>query len=632
MIRTRTVARSLASVAFAALLVACGTAPQTTGPTPVASKEAAATPAPVSSADLAHAVVQIVAYLQGEEGSAWWGSGTVISPDGLILTNAHVAVADETEGTLDRLEVAVTTASDTPPEPTYVAEVVASDWALDLAVLRISERIGGGALPTDLKYAALGDSDALEIGDPIRILGYPGIGGETITLTSGLVSGFVSEAGLGNRAWVKTDATIAGGNSGGMAVNARGELIGVPTIAAAGSDVDDIVDCRAVRDTNRDGRINDDDDCVPIGGFLNGLRPIALAADMIGAAERGVAYQPIAPPPASVAPDALADVFWDSPTFGSGVTDDDAPIGEAIGFAVGTTSICAFWTYEGMAPGMRWSAEWSVDGVQDPDVSFLDETWTLDPAGQFWVCADDEDGFAAGVYDVAMLVEDEFMVGGFVIVGDDLATSTVTIRNDSSDTLCYVYASPKVATVWGPERIGGLDVVDPGGDVTFDLIGADYDLLGQDCDGNDLFTEPLDVSGLSSAGLSWTGSSLVRTDASGGSDLGLGDCFNGPVGVDRGSTDIVSCDAPHDYEIVGLLAYAATDAFPGADALTQRKNADCPAAFESYVGIAYDDSVFYITAWQPSEETWAAGDRLIVCALNDADGDPLTGSMKGAAR
>lgn len=632
MIRPRKTARAIASVVFAALLVACGATPQTASPTPTAgASEAAATPRPVTSADLAHAVVQIVAYLEGETGSAWWGSGTVISPDGLILTNAHVAVADETEGTLDRLEVAVTTASDTPPQPTYIAEVVASDWALDLAVLRVTERIGGGALPTDLKYAALGDSDALEIGDPIRILGYPGIGGETITLTSGLVSGFVSEAGLGNRAWVKTDATIAGGNSGGMAVNADGELIGVPTIAAAGADVDDIVDCRAVRDTNRDGRINDDDDCVPIGGFLNGLRPIALAADMITAAERGTAYTPIAPPPASVEPGALDDVFWESPTFASGVTDDDAPIGEAIGFPVGTTSICAFWDYEGMAPGMRWSAEWSVDGVQNPDVSFLDETWSLDRDGSFWVCADDEDGFAAGVYDVAMIVEDEFMTGGFVIVSDDLATSTVTIRNDSTDTLCYVYASPATATVWGPERIGGLDVVDPGGEVSFDLVGADYDLLGQDCDGADLFTEPLDVTGVASAVLSWTGSSLDRTDAA-AADLALGDCFDGQVGVDRASTDIVSCDAPHTYEIVGLLAYAASDAFPGVAALEERKNTECPAAFESYVGIDYDDSIFYVTSWQPSEETWAAGDRLIVCALNDADEDPLTGSMKGAAR
>ena len=62
----------------------------------------------------------------------------------------------------------------------------------------------------------LGDSDALHLGDDILILGYPGIGGETITLTRGEVSGFhLCKRGYGNRAFIKTSATIAGGNSGG---------------------------------------------------------------------------------------------------------------------------------------------------------------------------------------------------------------------------------------------------------------------------------------------------------------------------------------------------------------------------------------------------------------------------------
>lgn len=622
--------RAWAALGVSIILAACGTAtPSASPPSTASPAPTSASQQPVSSADLAHAVVQIVAYLDGETQSAWWGSGTVIDPDGLILTNAHVVTPDD--GELGRLEIGITRSTDAAPVPTFLAEVAATDWALDLAVLRITERIGGGSLPDDLAYVALGDSDDLEIGDAIRILGYPSIGGETITLTSGLVSGFVSEAGLGNRAWVKTDATIAGGNSGGLAANSLGELVAVPTIASAGADTD-VVDCRPVRDTNRDGRIDDADDCVPLGGFLNGLRPVNLAVDMITAVQRGVAYEPIAPPPASVPPAAVEDLLWGDPTFSDGVTDEGAPVSEIEGLVTGTTEICAFWDFEGMKPGMRWSAEWSMDGELLPDVSFLDESWSLDESGSFWVCAQDESGFGAGVYDVALLVEDEFVSGGFVIVGDDLSTSWVTIRNESSDTICYVYASPAAATVWGPERIGESEVVGPGGEVTFQVISADYDVRGDDCDLRALFSEPLDLVGTGVVTLAWNGSGLERVEDDSASALRIGDCFTGDAGIDRSSTDIVPCGSPHEYEVVGILTYLASDSFPGDQALQQRAESECSAAFEDYVGVPFATSAFGMTQWSPTAETWASGDRVIVCALRDENHAPLTGSQLGAGR
>jgi S1-C subfamily serine protease len=80
----------------------------------------------------------------------------------------------------------------------------------------------------------IGDSDTIQIGDTLSVLGFPGLGGETVTLTRGTVSGFHGEAGL-TRAWVKTDTEINRGNSGGMALNDAGELIGIPTFV--GTDV-----------------------------------------------------------------------------------------------------------------------------------------------------------------------------------------------------------------------------------------------------------------------------------------------------------------------------------------------------------------------------------------------------------
>src|SRR5690606_5653908 len=237
-------------------------------------------PEEVTPASLVASVVQIRALAGGEEIA--FGSGTVISRDGLILTNAHVADPDDLS--IDGLVVATTTAAQTPPQPAWEAELVASDHVLDLAVVRITTDFEGQAYPTGhIPPLEVGDSDSVAIGDDLYILGYPAIGGDTITFTRGLVSGFTGDSQLGERAWIKTDATIAGGNSGGLAANVAGELIGVPTLL--GADDVDLVDCRPVRDTNRDGVVDDNDDCVPLGGFLNGLRPANLAADLIAAAE-----------------------------------------------------------------------------------------------------------------------------------------------------------------------------------------------------------------------------------------------------------------------------------------------------------------------------------------------------------
>ena len=237
------------------------------------------------------AVVQIEATIEidGQEMVGWTGSGTIISPDGLILTNAHVVLSDRFYQ-VKNLIVSLTVAQDAPPVQTYYASIVQADEALDIAVIKPYQDLKGNALNyslLNLPFVPLGDSDELNLGESINILGYPGIGGDTITLTRGEVSGFTSEAAYGNRAYIKTSGTIAGGNSGGLAVNTIGELIGVPTAIGTGNLRDAIVDCRALMDTNRDGYIDDNDTCVPTGGFINALRPVNLAMDLITAARTG---------------------------------------------------------------------------------------------------------------------------------------------------------------------------------------------------------------------------------------------------------------------------------------------------------------------------------------------------------
>ncbi len=145
----------------------------------------------------------------------------------------------------------------------------------------ISTTDGKAVKNLNLPFVPLGDSDKLELGDVVSIFGYPGIGGETVTFTSGSVAGFTSESGVqGNRAWIKTDAVIAGGNSGGTAVDDDGKLVGIPTQAAAGAGITP-VDARPVVDTNRDGRVDQRDTPMAIGGFINGLRPVNLAKGLL---------------------------------------------------------------------------------------------------------------------------------------------------------------------------------------------------------------------------------------------------------------------------------------------------------------------------------------------------------------
>lgn len=218
--------------------------------------------------DLARATVQVVTLVR--EGANWvplWsGSGSIIDPDGTVLTNQHVV--DRSLFSYDAVGIAVTNASDQPPSPAYLAEVIAEDAVLDLAVVRAATDLDGAPVADSLPFVRLGDSDAIEIGDRLRILGYPGIGGETITFTEGAVSGFTLERGIDGRAWIKTDATIAGGNSGGLGANMQGELVGIPTIVTSGSKNGETVDCRPLADTDRDGDIDEQDACVPVGGFI----------------------------------------------------------------------------------------------------------------------------------------------------------------------------------------------------------------------------------------------------------------------------------------------------------------------------------------------------------------------------
>ena len=359
------------------------------------------------------AVVEIVAIEEGAGGmiiAKWGGSGTIVSKDGLILTNCHVALPSAMRNDpgldYDALVIGITTRSDEPPQYVYLAEVVQYDASLDLAVIQITRTFDGTpvvAAELNLPTVPVGDSDDLEIGDGLSIFGYPSIGGETLTLTTGNVSGFNRERGVEGRAWIKTDATIAGGNSGGMALNEQGELAGVPTQAGAGG-VDKTVDCRAIADTNGDGVINDEDTCVPIGGFLNALRPVNLAKPLLDAAKLGLEPMPM---PSSVSPTKRLSGTprVSRPLFATATDDCDQPVGVVDSFPSGTEEIYLFFDYSDFQDGPAWQPVAYYNGEEDPDVWPL-YAWDGGESGGWWISLSN-DPLADGEYEFVLLYDDK---------------------------------------------------------------------------------------------------------------------------------------------------------------------------------------------------------------------------------
>lgn len=137
------------------------------------------------------------------------GSGFIISPDGVVVTNNHVIER------ADSVEVVLNTGERFP------AAIVGRDPATDLAVLRITAR---RALP----HVAFGDSDAARVGDLVLAIGNPfGFGG---TVTLGIVSARNRNIDAGRYDdFIQTDAAINRGNSGGPLFNMDGDVIGVNT-------------------------------------------------------------------------------------------------------------------------------------------------------------------------------------------------------------------------------------------------------------------------------------------------------------------------------------------------------------------------------------------------------------------
>lgn len=360
---------------------------------PVITPQPQQTPESLSSSQkqfLAHATVRI-ALMQKKNGKLQtysWGSGTIISQDGLILTNCHVAdpatYSEGEEASPDALVVEMIDTEDKPPVPMYFADLMASDGTLDLAIIKIARKLDGSQVnpaSLNLPVVPIGDSDTVRFGDPVYVFGFPSIGGQTITFSSGSVSGFDTMDPIGNRAWIKTDAVIAGGNSGGLATNTRAELVGVPSRLGTSS-ATKFTDCRRLQDTNGDGKIDDKDSCIPLGGFINAIRPVNWALPMIKSVQQGQVYKsPYDSGQVTVTKTPQKASTTGKFTLNSWALEVDAkncPTKSTTTYPTGVKKIGAVFNWSNMTSGDTWSYRWTRDGK---DVTSKTTTWTWDSSG-----------------------------------------------------------------------------------------------------------------------------------------------------------------------------------------------------------------------------------------------------------
>lgn len=181
-----------------------------------AFRQAAARVLPAVVSIETRAAVPVNAYSGEYAETSGIGSGVIIDPSGIILTNNHVVMGGDADVTVKLSDGRKFRASD-----------IRTDPKTDIAVIRLH---GADGLPT----ARLGDSDRVRIGDWVLALGQP-FGLES-SVTAGIISAKERGIGLTDREnFLQTDAAINPGNSGGPLINLRGEVIGINTAIRSSS-------------------------------------------------------------------------------------------------------------------------------------------------------------------------------------------------------------------------------------------------------------------------------------------------------------------------------------------------------------------------------------------------------------
>lgn len=329
------------------------------------------------------------------------GSGTIVDPSGLILTNAH-HTSSNSNCSGQSLVIALSPAPNTPPIPRYRAEIANIDRGLDLALLRITTQLDGRPLDREalsLPFVVLADSSTVRLDDTVRVFGYPDVFSAPVEERVGVINGFITEPSATGRAWIKIDSDIPGSMTGGGVYNELGQMVGIPTTVAL-NDPDIDASCQIIQDTNEDNFVNEDDACVPIGGFVNTARPANLARLLLRSASLDLQVeQPLADNMVTL---PVGDPGFSRLMFSTSVRNQMPT--QVVSAIPSTSSLFLFFDYMNMTPETIYELRVTINGVLSPVFSLSPVRWSGGQNG-LWYIGTDEQNWPNGEYEFSLFID-----------------------------------------------------------------------------------------------------------------------------------------------------------------------------------------------------------------------------------
>ncbi len=335
-------------------------------------------------------------------------TGTLISRDGLILTNAH-SIIPSTDCAGETLLIALSTQEGQPPITAYQAQVVQADPGLDLAILQINREFDGRFIGTDslaLPFVELADSNTVGLDDTIWVVGYPGIADDPVTEIRASILGFMGEPRGGGKSWFKievdpnaVEGEISGTMSGGGAYNRDGELIGIPTTAPI-TRQNAVTECRLIQDTNNDGLINPNDLCVPLGGTINVLRPSNFARPLFQSASLSLRLQQYTN--LGTTSLVIEEPVFENLFFASSISND-LPTTVINNLPAGSSSLYLFFDYRNLTPETVYELRVNLQGVPAAQFELSPVRWSGGQNG-LWYIGTEGQSLPNGIYDFTLYI------------------------------------------------------------------------------------------------------------------------------------------------------------------------------------------------------------------------------------
>lgn len=352
----------------------------------------------------------------GSEVVSCVGSGTLVSPTGLILTNAHLVQAvGPCRG--ERVLVALSVRPNEPPVATYLAHVVQVDSTLDLAVIQIVSGLDGSSIDPktlNLPFVAVGDPSNLAVGSGLTFVGYPDTGQSNVAAVDGAITSMAAEKAGSRAAWLRTGSTLGGAMAGGGAYDINGSLLGVLTSAPGTDGLGVGVDCLSIQDNNHDGVINDRDACAPVGHAVTLIRPINFALPLIESATNDFQLDrlPGFPETPLTAAPVIKRMF-----FSEGVSDQGVPAHITDALQSGAKSVYLFFDYQNMRPGTSYELRVTSGGADVPSLDLGPLSWGGGRNGT-WYIGNDNAPLPDGTYEFTLFLAGQAAAVGKLTVGN----------------------------------------------------------------------------------------------------------------------------------------------------------------------------------------------------------------------